>query len=637
MSAIWGSFSMEDKKLSIEKRENMKKPFDKYKIDRMEELVEEDFVLGCGLQYFTKESQYENLPFAEAKEIYFTADGMVDNRAELLEKLNLQEETRVIPDGEILYKLYKKYGNECLNWILGSYVFVYYNRKEKEAYVVSDAAGTRCLYYRYQDGVFEFSSVLESFYVKEEKRKVNERWLADFIGLDNLVGITECEETIYQDIYKVEPAHVLKISSKGIEKKRYWNPNPKELKLASEEEYRKRFIEIFGEVVRGLLRADKTALLLSGGLDSSSIACFAAPELKKRGEKLYTFTSVPEEDYVSDRSAYNVTDESSKVKKTAEFLGNLECHFVNLSGKNPWTAHYKIKEGIEIPYKSVQNLQWIVESLEQAYQTGARIMLEGGYGNVTISYGNPVVYLNTLLSKGRFISFIKELQCFAKRYRWNKKKKYKIAIQTIQDFYFSKENPKEQKESILGKSYIKKEKSEELNLGEKIFRLNRNRNQSKMEINKVRKLMVDNIQLSHKGEIKTKESLMTGVLFRDPCMDKRVIEFCMSLPMEQYCYQGMTRRVVRKLLEGIVPDHIIKVDDYGCQSADMLLKIQKNWAIIKDDLKDVFLRNENNEMIDTKAALEDIEVFGKDIIHQEIFDFTRLFYTAMVLETMEEN
>ena len=130
---------------------------------------------------------------------------------------------------------------------------------------------------------------------------------------------------------------------------------------------------------------------------------------------------------------------------------------------------------------------------------------------------------------------------------------------------------------------------------------------------------------------------MTGVLFRDPCMDKRVIEFCMSLPMEQYCYQGMTRRVVRKLLEGIVPDHIIKVDDYGCQSADMLLKIQKNWTIIKDDLKDVFLRNENNEMIDTKAALEDIEVFGKDIIHQEIFDFTRLFYTAMVLETMEEN
>lgn len=635
MSGIWGAVSLKQKKILVEKAEKMKEAFEKYKIDRTKDIVKEDIVLGCGLQCFTRESQFEELPFEEDG-IFFTADVILDNRQELLKELNLEQEERIVPDGEILYKIYKKHGEKCLNYLFGSYIFVYYNKKENTIDVVSDAAGSRCLYYKFSDGIFQFSSVIEALVEKEEKKKINERWITDFLGLDNLVGITECEETVYQDIYKVEPAHVLKVTSLGIEKKRYWNPVPEELKLKSDEEYKAEFIKIFKEVVNGLLRAEKTGLLLSGGLDSSTVAGFAAPELKKQGKKLYTFTSVPEEGYVSEESSYNVTDESGKVKKTAEYLGNLECHFVDLAGKNPWSGHYDIKKGLEIPYKSVQNIQWIVEALGQAYQMGARIMLEGGYGNVTISYGNPNIYLNTLLSEGRIISYIKEMNCFAKRYQWRKKDKYKIAMKMAKEYYFPKGNQGEDKTDVIGKAYIKKDKAEEFDLYDRVWELNQKRGKSKRNIKNSRQLMLDNIQLSHKGEIKTKESLMTGVLFRDPCMDRRVIEFCMSLPIEQFCFRGITRRLIRDYMEGIVPDHIIKVEDYGFQSADMLWKVKKNWKTIKKELTDVFERNKNNVFVDVEKALKDMEELEKDILHQEIFDFTRLFYTAMVLETLEE-
>ena len=136
-----------------------------------------------------------------------------------------------------------------------------------------------------------------------------------FSGFDNLVGLTECKETMYEGIYKLEPAQILKITIAGIEKEDYWNPAPKELKLKTDEEYKEKFIEVFGDAVRCLLRADKTAMFLSGGLDSSSIACIAAPELKKRGKKLYAFTSVPEQDYVSNVNSYYVTNESTAAKK----------------------------------------------------------------------------------------------------------------------------------------------------------------------------------------------------------------------------------------------------------------------------------------------------------------------------------
>ena len=129
---------------------------------------------------------------------------------------------------------------------------------------------------------------------------------------------------------------------------------------------------------------------------------------------------------------------------------------------------------------------------------------------------------------------------------------------------------------------------------------------------------------------------MTGVLFRDPCMDKRVIEFCLSLPMEQFCYRGVTRRLVREYFEGIVPDHVIKDERYGCQSADMLWRVKQNWNVICREMKSIFEQNEDSAIVDTKAAEQDLEKLGENIMEQESFDFIRLFYTAMMLETISE-
>lgn len=632
MSAIWGAISMEGKEIASEIRRRMQQAYEVCKIDRVEDIQQENVMMGCGIQYFTKESKQEKLPVAEGA-YFFTADVVLDNRSELLQDLKLSEE-RIIPDGEILWRMYKKYGEECLNRLLGSYVFVIYDKYENTISVVSDATGTRCLYYRYENGVFYFSSIIEALWNPGEKKIINERWVLDFLALDNLVGITECTETMYQGVYKVEPAQLIKITRNSIEKKCYWDPKPKQIKLKSDAEYKQKIIEIFGEAVRCLLRADKTGVMLSGGLDSSSIACFAAPELKKRGETLHAFTSVPDKTYQSNMSAFNVTDESEKAKKTGEFLGNVENHMIELKGKDPWTAHYKIKKALEIPYKSPQNMQWLIQGLQEAEKLGVRIVLEGGYGNVTISYGNPVTYLKMLLFQKRFVSYIKEMNCFAKKHQWRRRQKLKIMFGTAKRYYFSKKDGGG--ESVLGKSYIKQAKTQEFMTEERISKIYQKRTENRIDWKKNKEIMLDRIQFSHKGEIKTKESLMTGVLFRDPCMDKRVIEFCLSLPMEQYCYRGVTRRIVREYFEGIVPDHVIKDERYGCQSADMLWKVKQNWDAVYREMNNIFKQNEDSTIVDTKAAEQDLRKLGENIMEQDSFSFIRLFYTAMMLETITE-
>lgn len=634
MSAIWGIISLRNEAVSEKKAESMKQTLEKYKIDHVEEYLKKDILLGCGVQYFTKESEYERLPIVEEEEeIYFTADVMLDNREELLEELGWTENTAEIPDGRILFAMYKKYGNECLNRLLGAYSFVYYDKKKATIYIVSDATGTRCLYYRYVGGKFEFSTSLDALVVGE-KKQFNERWLVDFLALNNLAVMTEYEETMYLNIKKVEPARALKVTLQGIEKIKYWKPCPKELKLKSDEEYKAKFIEVFEKSVKSLLRTEKTAMLLSGGLDSSSVACFAAPELKKRGKKLYTFTSVPEKGYKSNMNAYNVTDESEKVKKTAEFLGNLECKFIDLSDTDAWTGHYRELEGIEVPYKSAQNALWIERCMEEANQLGARVMLEAGYGNVTISYGSLVVFFNTLLSRGKFLTFIKEHIIFAKKYKWGRKKTIKYMVKAVYKFFFKRKKETLQREKE--KSYVKEEQMEKFHVWEKLEGIQQKCSYDKLEILQARESMVGDMQFSQKGEMTTKHSLISGTITRDPCMDKRVIEFCMSLPVEQFCHRGISRRLVREYLEGIVPDHIIKVEDYGYQSADMMKKVQRNWEKISSEMKDVYFRNKDNAIVDVEKALADIEELGKDLQQSKYFDFIRLTYTAMVLEKMEQ-
>lgn len=634
MSAIWGVISLAENQNLERAADQMKPVYEKYKIDQIQEQEEKGLYFGCGVQYFTKESRYEQMPKKKGN-IYFVADVILDNRAELLKELGWKENVESIPDGDILFAMYDKYRDACLNKLLGAYTFVYYDKEKKEIDVVSDATGKRCLYYSYDQQVFSFSTSIDALVKLKESPSVNERWLVDFLALDNLAVMTEYEETMYQGIRKVEPAKLIKITKQGIEKIHYWNPKPKELKLSSDAEYQKQFIEIFGEAVRCLIRSEETAMLLSGGLDSSSVACFAARELKKKGKTLYTFTSVPERGFVSDMSDYNVTDESEKVKKTAEYLGNLSCSFVDLADTNAWEGHYKELEGIEVPYKSTQNALWIERSMELAGEKGARIVLEGGYGNVTISYGSIAVYLNTLLSKKKFITFVKEYNCFAKRYGWGRKKRLKTMADTMAEF-FGKEKGKTDKtaEDIL-KSYVKKEKIEQYQVQRRLEALNQECSYQKMDIKKAREFMVGDLQFSQKGEMTTKHSLVTGVITRDPCMDKRLIEFCMSLPENQFCYHGVSRRLVREYLEGIVPDHIIKVEDYGYQSADMMKKIAKSWDAIYPQMRDIYERNKDSTIVDTERALKDLENLGQDLQRKRYFDFIRLVYTAMVLEKTE--
>ena len=631
MSAIWGIINLEDKGIHEKQIEIIKHAFDKCVMDRREEYKESNVYMGCGIQYITDEAKYEEGPICDdEKEFFFDADVILDNRDELLKDLRVESGNTSIPDGTLLYKMIAKYGKECLNTLLGAYAFVYYDKKKKEVNIVLDAVGNRCVYYRVIDNCVYYSSLIEPLITVGKDNELNGRWITDFIAMDHLFMINEAEETPVKDIYRVAPAQIVTIRENCISKNIYWNPfeSVKELKYKKDEPYKTAFRSIFTEAVKCTLRTkNNISIFLSGGLDSTAVASVAAGILRESNRDLYTYTSVPEKGYIPCYTKDRMDDEQEMVLKTQKFLGNLKCNFIELKGKNAWDERKHQLNMLEMPYKSVQNLIWIEEGMKRAYENNSRIMLNGSFGNSTISFSDFECYISSLYASHRYIKVLKELNQFQSLYGYSRK----YAIKRV----FGSKHMKRDSGKKTSRAYVKKSVFEKYKVEQRLDKMNQEYLKCSDDFMNYKKLLYSSRPLRQIGEINTKQSLMTGVVVRDPSKDKRLIEFCISLPINQFIKDGEERRLVNVYLSDIMPKHVLNKRRKGRQSADLKYKIQKQWDMIRKEWYKEYQRYKDNEYVDCEKALQDLNK-QTDIESLTEFDLVRHIYTITTLEYMEE-
>lgn len=627
MSAIWGAISLKGNIITKETQKKIRQAFDKCVIDRYEEIAMDNVYMGCGIQYFVPEAQKEKLPYAKDN-LFFTADVVLDNRSELLEKLGItKEQGSNMADGDILFAVYKKYGRDCLNDLLGAYAFVWYDRSQNKIELVLDAVGNRCVYYRIIDDVFYFSSLIEPLVEIATDVQLNDRWLTDFLAMDHLYMINETEETPIADIYRIAPAQYISYCEGKIEKVSYWKPfeHFKEYRWNSDEEYKQRFIELWNRAVTCTIRdKSNTSILLSGGLDSTAVAAVAASYVKEDGESLYSYTSVPMEGYVTDNSGYDIENEKEDVEKTAAFYGNIITQYVDLNGKNPWELSNKAIRSMETPLKSIQNYLWIEEAMEKAYERQSRIMLTGSYGNTSISFTDLNVYMNTLYSKRKYVTLKKELDAFSANMGFPVRYAWKQIVSTGRKKFEPTPYP-------YGLSYVNRDIAKKVNSEKRLCEIEQNSFENIKDYESCRRNMVHWLSMRQIGEAFTKHSLATGVLLRDPTIDKRVIEFCIHMPMQQFCKEGLDRRLVKEYLKDIMPPHIIRFQKKGKQSADLEYRISLNWDNIRQEWINKYGSYSNSRYVNILYARRQL-IEQENIEQYSSFALTRHMYTLLVLQ-----
>jgi len=416
-----------------------------YKLDLIKSWYKNNVYLGCGLQYITPQSLQEVLPYYDKKKgIAITADAIIDNREELFNLLNISVGDRnKVTDSELILACYEKWEKDCPKYLIGDFAFFIWNEKKQEIFCARDQVGTRTLYYYHNKDVFIFGTVMKAILnILKDKPNLNERWIADFLALPLVIHESECSETIYNNIYQLPPAHTITINDSGVKKVKYWNPikEVKVLKLKTDQDYEDAFKEVFFQAVHCRTRSLKNiGIMLSGGMDSGSVASVAAMQLADENRRLKAFSSIPIRGFRDDSPRYNIADESEYIQSLSDSFNNIDITYCRSEGKNSFTDIDFLIDILEQPHKIIENLFWVNSLTEMAANHECKVFLNGAYGNLTISYGDFKGYILTLFRLGKLIKLVREIKETSKLYKIPKARIIKDVFKVIMPYKLRKD------------------------------------------------------------------------------------------------------------------------------------------------------------------------------------------------------
>ncbi|MCD4712743.1 MAG: asparagine synthase (glutamine-hydrolyzing) [Clostridiales bacterium] len=179
-------------------------------------------------------------------------------------------------DSEVLLNGYKAYGMEILGKLRGMFAFAIWDKAQKELFIARDFFGIKPLYYTEStsDGTFIFGSEIKSF-LKHPSfiKSFNDQALKPYLTFQYSV----LDETYFSGVYKLKPAHYMRIKAGEIEIKPYWH-NTYEINsndLMSNVEQIKSVMKSSVEYHK--ISDVKVGAFLSGGVDSSYITALLKP------------------------------------------------------------------------------------------------------------------------------------------------------------------------------------------------------------------------------------------------------------------------------------------------------------------------------------------------------------------------
>lgn len=220
----------------------------------------------------TKEAAAERQPHAnEAGTVRVVLDGRFDNRDGLAPALDaagfrLRDET----DVELLLRSYECWGEGCAARLLGDYAFAIWDARRRALVCARDALGTRPLHVHARGGLIAIASEIAPLLQQPEvSREPNEGFIAEL-----LTGqIVHRTDTVWRDISRLKPAHLLTAEQGRVTIRRYWQVDPQfEIRYRRDDEYAEHLADLLKQAVRARLRsAGPVGVMLSGGLDSSSL------------------------------------------------------------------------------------------------------------------------------------------------------------------------------------------------------------------------------------------------------------------------------------------------------------------------------------------------------------------------------
>ena len=197
--------------------------------------------------------------------------------------------------------------------------------------------------------------------------------------------------------------------------RRYHSLDPKrEIHLSSDDDYLQAFQERVEQAVASCLRSNGPIVShLSSGFDSSTVTALAAAQLAKQGQRLTAYTAVPRPGFNGLETRGRHGDEGPVARVLAEKFANIDHVLIDTVGTSPIDNLQDNIEELDRAPLNPCNMVWGEAISADAVRRGARVLLTGQMGNMTISYTGEQ-YLPALLGKGQLVRWWQEASALKK-------------------------------------------------------------------------------------------------------------------------------------------------------------------------------------------------------------------------------
>ncbi|OBJ85815.1 asparagine synthase (glutamine-hydrolyzing) [Mycobacterium sp. 1245852.3] len=209
-------------------------------------------------------------------DVVMVYSGEVYNFTELRDELVARgERFRTSSDTEAVLRGYLHWGDAVADRLNGMYAFAIWDARHRKLVMIRDRMGIKPFYfYPTSDGVLFGSEPKAILANPLAKRAVDVEGLREI-----LLPIKTPKLGIWKGMREVEPGTIVTVDDRGIRERTYWRLESR-LHTDDQETTVRRVRELLDDIVRRQLVADvPQCVLLSGGLDSSSITVLAAREL----------------------------------------------------------------------------------------------------------------------------------------------------------------------------------------------------------------------------------------------------------------------------------------------------------------------------------------------------------------------
>ena len=496
-------------------------------------------------------SEKGNQPFSSKdKHFVIIFNGEIYNHNEIkAELINVGYHFSGTSDTETILNGYIEWGNNIFKKLNGIFSIAILNKENNQVVLARDRFGVKPLYFATLKNTLVFSSEIKSILKHGLEVSLNYKSLHEFL----YYGYCLNSKTFYNEIQKLIPGSLMILDTKTLNSTTevFWqhedifveNDNAR----ISEKQAVLKTKELLENAVKKQLLSDvPIGVFLSGGIDSSAITAFAS---RHYSGKLKSFSAGFD---------FNKTNDELPVAKELARLFNTEHHEIFIEGKNISQTIEKLIEHHDEPFSDAANIplylmgEQVKKECKVVLQGDGGDELFGGYPRYDILQ-NLAFYQKSLKIGRQVVKFFPSRALKSKIDRFS--------------FLIEEENPAE----ICALLMTLEKKNEpfdflSLRVKEKIsisdpFEHYKNLNLRFKNINSItqKMLWIDSLIVLPELFLEKvdKSTMANGIESRVPFLDNELSNFALSLPSELKIKRKEKKFLLKKALDGIVPNKVL--------------------------------------------------------------------------------